>query len=79
MMEDFFLPAIRMARIERKSSDPDFAHATPATLHHLADGDEDLYIHAMREAGFILIDGQLENPCGVCGYNHCEQKEDSSG
>lgn len=73
-MDDLLVPALRMARIERASSGPEFTYTTPASLYHLADGDQELYIHAMRESGFILVDGVAENPCGICGHQHPETK-----
>lgn len=61
---------LKMAREGRWSGDP-VRFAPPSMLWQLADGDSDLYRHAMQEAGHLVSaeTGEPFNPCRVCGWD----------
>lgn len=62
-------PALQLARKARLEGDPMLAY--PSRLHALADGDSDLYRHAMEEAGHLVekATGEPFDPCSVCGWS----------
>lgn len=65
-------PALELARQARLSADP-IAVASPAKLYELADGNTELYKHAMVEAGHIVQTetGEPHDPCPIkgCGWS----------
>jgi hypothetical protein len=44
---------------------------SPSHLHALCRGDGNLFNHAMREAGMIVMKatGKPEDPCSTCGWS----------
>lgn len=70
-------PALEAARDARKRE----SIIAPSHLWHLAEGNPDLYRHAMREMGAIVpalpdgSPGQPEDPCSTCGWSPSDTGE----
>jgi hypothetical protein len=73
-------PALERARDARRQGE--LSIAPPSLLYGLAEGDVELYRHAMIEAGLLLDKEQVgddpKDPCPICGWSLKEERGEAA-